>query len=67
MKELSRAQVANLISHLIERGITVESLSEASGVSQPVIIMIMKGQLRPSPEIRKSLASALGIRTDLLV
>jgi transcriptional regulator with XRE-family HTH domain len=67
MKELTRAQVADLISHLLQRGITIESLSEESGVSQPIIILIMKGQLIPAPAIRRALAEALGVRTELLV
>ena len=67
MKELSRTQVAELISNLMERGIVLEELSEASKVPQSVIILIMKGQLRPSPEVRLALAEALGIKTELLV
>jgi len=67
MKELSRTQVAELISNLMERGISLEGLSEASKVPQSVIILIMKGQLRPSPVVRLALAEALGIKTELLV
>lgn len=67
MKELSRTQVAELISNLMERGISLDGLSEVSKVPQSVIILIMKGQLRPSPEVRLALAEALGIKTELLV
>lgn len=67
MKELSRVQVAELISNLLDKGIDLEDLAETSGVSQAIIILIMKGQLRPSPIIRTALIEALGIRSELLV
>jgi transcriptional regulator with XRE-family HTH domain len=65
--QLNRTQVAELISQLMQRGIELDDLSEASGVSQGVIILIMKGQLKPSPEIRHALAKALGLNVELLV
>ena len=61
MTELSRAEVANLMSHIIKRGINLEELVETSGISAPTIIMIMRGQLCPSELVRTSLIEALGI------
>lgn len=65
--ELSRAEVANLMSHIIKRGINLEELAETSGVPVPTIIMIMRGQLRPYENIRIALAEALGIDPKVLV
>jgi len=67
MTELSRTQVSDLISNLLQRGIDLEALSEKSGIPQSLILLVMKGQLRPSPEVRLALANALGVKTELLV
>jgi len=65
--ELSRAEVATLISHIMKRGINLEELVEISEVPASVIILIMKGQLRPSEKVRIALAEALGIDSKVLV
>lgn len=67
MTELSRAEVATLISHLLKRGIDLDELAEVSGISAPTIIMIMRGQLRPSELVRTSLIEALGIDPKILI
>lgn len=61
MTELTRSQVAELSAAIIARGITVEGLAAAAGISPAMVAMIMQGRLRPEAHIRKSLAEALGI------
>lgn len=58
---LSRQEVAALTEAIVERGIDVDRLAESAGISASLMRMILLGELRPSPEIRKSLARALGI------
>jgi transcriptional regulator with XRE-family HTH domain len=64
MRQYTRAELCALRSQILERGITVEELAKAAKVQEALVIEIMKGRLRPTLEIRKSLAEALGIRTD---
>lgn len=66
MTELSRAQVAELSAAIIARGITVDGLAEASGLSADTIYLVMQGRLIPAPYIRDKLAGALGIDPRLL-
>lgn len=64
---LTRAEVANLISNILDRGLDLEDLAQISGINVPTIIMIMRGQLRPSETVRVALAEALDINSKVLV
>jgi len=59
--KLTREQVVELRATILARGITLEGLSEATGLSEDVIQWIMQGRLRPELHIRQRLAEALGI------
>lgn len=61
MRPWTRAQLREISTAIIERGITLERLAENSGVGESLIVEIMQGKLRPTQQIRKDLATALGI------
>lgn len=66
MDRLSRQQVSELTSAILARGLSLEGVSEASGLTQKTVLEIMHGKLRPSPYIRQRLAHALGIDPGLI-
>jgi ribosome-binding protein aMBF1 (putative translation factor) len=66
MKPFTRAELSALTTQILDRGVTVENLAKAAKVQESVVIEIMKGQLRPSLEVRRSLAQALGVNLSRL-
>lgn len=65
-EKLTREQVTELKATLLARGITMEGLSQATGLHEATIQMIMEGLLRPELPIRQKLAEALGINPERL-
>jgi ribosome-binding protein aMBF1 (putative translation factor) len=66
MRQYTRAELNDLKTQILDRGITIENLAKAANVQEALVIEIMKGKLRPSLDVRKSLAEALGIRTEMI-
>ena len=60
-KDLSRLEVEAITEAIMERGFDVDKLAEAAHISPSLMRMILFGEIRPSLEIRRSLAEALGI------
>lgn len=55
-----------LAEAILARGMNIESLADASGLSANIVLLIMEGRLHPVPEIRRRLAAALGIDPGLI-
>ena len=50
--------------HIEEKGISLESLVEASGLEAKLVKAIAAGNYTPSPSERQSLAAALGVAVE---
>jgi transcriptional regulator with XRE-family HTH domain len=61
------ATVKTLAAWMVEQGISLPELIEASGVEERVIEAIMYGRYTPSPEQRQRLSAVLGIAPDQVV
>jgi transcriptional regulator with XRE-family HTH domain len=51
---------------LFDKCVSQRKLAKVSGVSQPMISLIVRGLRKPGPEIRKRLARALRVRPEQL-
>lgn len=65
-EKLTREQVTELKATLLARGLTVEGLSQSTGLHPATIQLIMQGKLWPELHIRQKLAEALGIDPERL-
>ena len=48
-------------------GKSIDNLARLSGVSRSGLFRILKGQRRPTPLVRRSIASVLGVEPDSIV
>jgi len=60
-RDLSRREVQALTDAITKRGFDVDKLAEAAHITPGFMRQILFGEIRPSLEIRRSLAEALGI------
>ena len=58
---MNREQVAETMTTIMQRGITIKGVAEAAGVQESLVRQVMQGKIRPSFEIRLALAEAFGI------
>jgi transcriptional regulator with XRE-family HTH domain len=58
------AEVKMLAEWMTERGITRAELVERSGLEARVVEAVACGRYTPSPEQRRCLSAALGVRVD---
>ena len=55
-----------IIEWMSDRGLNLETLIAATPLDRRVVKAIVSGQYTPSPQQRKSLASALGVEPELI-
>jgi hypothetical protein len=58
------AQVKTLAEWMAERGIGLAELVDSSGLERRVVEAVAGARYTPSPEQRRCLAAALGLRVD---
>jgi hypothetical protein len=58
------AHIQTLSAWMSERGITVATLVEMTGLERRVVEAIAQGRYTPSPEQRRSLSEALAVTPD---
>lgn len=58
------AKTVSVAEHCQQHGITVEELTERSGLEQSRVLAIVLGRWTPSPTERQKLAGVFGVSVD---
>jgi ribosome-binding protein aMBF1 (putative translation factor) len=66
-KDVAMDRLQSLAGWMAERGVSFETLVEASGAEARVVKAIVNGQYTPSPEQRRRLAAALGVPPEQVI